>query len=309
MPLSLPPLRRGAAPRCRPDRPRARAALARTSSGRPAAMISPRTSTMMSSACANTASMSCSVNSTPMPRSRAMPAASCMSCGALPRRHAGGRLVHQQQLGRAGQRDGELHALDVAVGELAAGPVGLRRHADALEQRQRLVAIEVAAHRATSARVRRLRLISAICTFSATVMEGTSARPGRCGRRPGARCARGGRPVMSWPSSSDAAAVGRELAADHVEDGGLAGAVRADDAPAARRPPRRTSHRCAATTPPNDLLSPRPAAGSCRALSRRRDRAAPQAAAQVDDAADDAARERQHDGDDGEAQQQPPVDR
>ena len=86
--------------------------------------------------------MSCSVKSTPMPRSRAMPAVSCISWARSLRRHAGGRLVHQQQLGRAGERDGELHALDVAIGQLAAGPVGVGGHADALEQRQRLLAIE-----------------------------------------------------------------------------------------------------------------------------------------------------------------------
>ena len=40
---------------------------------------------------------------------------------------------------------------------------------------------------------------------------------------------RGAGAVMSCPSSSDRAAVGPELAADHVEDRRLAGAVRADE--------------------------------------------------------------------------------
>ena len=107
-------------------------------------MISPRTSTMMLSAWANTASMSCSVNSTPMLRSRAMPAISCISCarsfGAMP---AVGSSI-SRSFGRAGQRDGKLDALDVAVGQLAAGPVGVGRHADAVEQGHRLLAIEAA---------------------------------------------------------------------------------------------------------------------------------------------------------------------
>jgi hypothetical protein len=41
---------------------------------------------------------------------------------AFLRRHAGGGLVHQQQLGVIGERDGELDALEVAIGEDAAGP-------------------------------------------------------------------------------------------------------------------------------------------------------------------------------------------
>ena len=54
---------------------------------------------------------------------------------ALARRHAGGRLVHQQQFGLVGERDGKLEPLEVAIGKLAAGPIRLAAHADQLEQR------------------------------------------------------------------------------------------------------------------------------------------------------------------------------
>ena len=57
---------------------------------------------------------------------------------ALGRRHAGGGLVHQQQLRVVGQRDRQLDPLDIAVGQHAAGSVGLRRHADLVEQGQRI---------------------------------------------------------------------------------------------------------------------------------------------------------------------------
>ena len=59
---------------------------------------------------------------------------------ALTGGHAGGGLVHQQQLGVGGQRHGQLHALDVAIGQLTARPVGLRGHAHLIEQRQRIAA-------------------------------------------------------------------------------------------------------------------------------------------------------------------------
>ena len=53
---------------------------------------------------------------------------------ALLRRHAGGRLVHQEQPRSVGERHGELDSLQVAIGELGAWTRGLLLHADALEQ-------------------------------------------------------------------------------------------------------------------------------------------------------------------------------
>ena len=60
---------------------------------------------------------------------------------ALARRHAGGRLVHQQEAGLIGERDRQFHPLDVAIGKLARGAFGGLAHADLLEQRERAVAM------------------------------------------------------------------------------------------------------------------------------------------------------------------------
>ncbi len=59
---------------------------------------------------------------------------------ALSRRHAGRRLVHQQELRIVGERDGELEPLEVAIGELAAAALRLIGHADEIEKALRLVA-------------------------------------------------------------------------------------------------------------------------------------------------------------------------
>ena len=66
----------------------------------------------------------------------------CDQLVALARRHAGGRLVHQQQARLVGERDGELDALDVAIGELAARPVGGVAHADLRQQLERALAMQ-----------------------------------------------------------------------------------------------------------------------------------------------------------------------
>ena len=64
---------------------------------------------------------------------------------ALARRHAGGRLVHQQKFWLVGERDRELEPLQVAIGEFAAGPLGIAAHADEIEQPAGLVARVIAA--------------------------------------------------------------------------------------------------------------------------------------------------------------------
>ena len=94
----------------------------------------------MRSACSNTTSMSCSVNSTPIDCSRAMRAVSRISLDALARRHAGGRLVHQQQFRLVGERDRELEPLEVAIGKLTARTLGIGAHADEIEQPAGLLA-------------------------------------------------------------------------------------------------------------------------------------------------------------------------
>ena len=66
---------------------------------------------------------------------------------ALGRRHAGGRLVHQQELWVVGERDRKLEPLEIAIGELGARPLRLRRHADARQQRVRRRALLIAGDR------------------------------------------------------------------------------------------------------------------------------------------------------------------
>ena len=65
----------------------------------------------------------------------------------LARGHAGGGLVHEKELGLAGQRDGELHPLHVAIGERRAGHVRRLRHADLGEQLHGLVAMALPGRR------------------------------------------------------------------------------------------------------------------------------------------------------------------
>ena len=60
---------------------------------------------------------------------------------AFARCHARGGLVHQQELGIVGQRDGELEPFDIAIRELAATARGLVRHADQGEKVIRLLPI------------------------------------------------------------------------------------------------------------------------------------------------------------------------
>ena len=96
----------------------------------------------MRSAKANTTSIECSVNSTEMLRSTTSRLTSAISSWRSRARHAGGRLVHQQQARLVGERDGELDALDVAIGEFAARPVGGLAHADLREQLERALAMQ-----------------------------------------------------------------------------------------------------------------------------------------------------------------------
>ena len=62
--------------------------------------------------------MSCSVNSSVSPRSLRDALDQRDGLARLARRHAGGRLVEQQEVGIAGERDAELELLLVAVGQL-----------------------------------------------------------------------------------------------------------------------------------------------------------------------------------------------
>ena len=110
---------------------------------------------------------------------------------ALPRRHAGGRLVHQQQPRLVGERDRKLDALDVAIGELAAGRSAGVRHADLRQQFERALAMALGGRRRTSNRSRCRARAAPSARSRPPSSSRRSRRSGRCGRRRAARSARG----------------------------------------------------------------------------------------------------------------------
>ena len=92
---------------------------------------------------------------------------SLRSRGAMP---AVGSSISSSR-GSAGERDGELDPLDVAIGELAAWPIGGFVHADLMQQFERLLAMIRCRWPPQPVRSSRALAMSAICTFSATVIE------------------------------------------------------------------------------------------------------------------------------------------
>ena len=139
--------------------------------GSPSAMMRPWCSTAIFCAIENTTSMSCSVNSSVSPRSRGDAFEQRDRLVRLARRHAGGRLVEQQDLGIARQRDAELELLLVAVGQRAGDCPRLAGKADRGEQRLGFVAIELVRAR-PEIRPRPRWTRKAACTFSNTVSLG-----------------------------------------------------------------------------------------------------------------------------------------
>jgi hypothetical protein len=145
----------------------------------------------------------------------------------LARRHAGGRLVHQEQARIVGERDGKLDPLHVAVGELLAGARGGVRHADLIEQ---LDGADVMATRERGAEPEDLLVMAHQCHLHVL----------RHGHRPERRGDLEGTADAAPPDiarvqahdtavlETDVAAIGRELAVDHIEAGRLPGAVGAD---------------------------------------------------------------------------------
>ena len=189
--------------------------------------------------------MLCSVKSTPIDCSRASRRGQRHQLVALARRHAGGRLVHQQQARPVGQRDRQLDALDVAVGQHAASRARpappCRRCASSasaspreLRARRRARSRSTPARRARAAPSARSRRtvseakVSAIWNVRPTPWRQIASRPQADQLAAGER---------------HRAGVGRELAADHVEAGRLAGAVRADQRQHLAGGERRSSRR------------------------------------------------------------------
>ena len=146
---------------------------------------------------------------------------------ALARGHASGGLVHQQQLRVVGQRHGQFHPFDVAIGQIAAGAVGLGLHIDLGQQSQRIgpaVAgsagppvkdfaigrqqrhLHVFNHGQRGKGLRNLK-----CAAHAQSPDGTRRQAGD-----------------GFAVEQYLAAVGLQLSAHHVEAGGLARAIGAD---------------------------------------------------------------------------------
>ena len=76
-----------------------------------------------------------------MPRVRGDRVGEVHERGPFAQGHAGGGLVHQEQLRLARERDGQLDPLHIAVGQFRTGPVGRLGHSDLVEQLQRPVAM------------------------------------------------------------------------------------------------------------------------------------------------------------------------
>ena len=241
-----PAMRRGvASSRDRPRSPRGSlhhraAARPRRSAGRDAA---PRCAAQIDS----TTFIRCSITRMVTPRSaicRISASASSISAGlspALTSSSISSFGLHREALGeleplalrRASSVDGRL------VGERRARPVNSRCSR----------APRVGVRR--GCRARRANSAPA-ATFSSTVISGTAARSGRCARGRAARSGTGRSRVMSLAVETDRARGRRMHAGDQVDQRGLAGAVRADQADdlalararsetssTARRPPKR----------------------------------------------------------------------
>ncbi len=142
---------------------------------------------------------------------------------ALALGQAAGDLVEQQQTRLGGERARQLQALALEQRQRAGAAVGARQQAGALEH----VGAEVDRRRARVAARRAPRRPAGSRTRSDSRTAAGSGRSARC-RRGSAACGAGR--VMSLPSRRICAGIGRELAGDQVEQRGLAGAVRADDA-------------------------------------------------------------------------------
>jgi hypothetical protein len=146
---------------------------------------------------------------------------------ALRRGHAGRGLIHQQQPGRVGQRHGQLHPLHVAIGQRTAGAQRLRRHAHLIEQRQRIGTPVVLRARPERKQAPVRRQQGHLHVFHHGERgKGFSDLKGA----PHALLPDGARRQAGnvHPGQLDGARIGPQLAAHHVEGGGLARAVGPD---------------------------------------------------------------------------------
>ena len=203
--------------------------------GVPSAIFSPWSSTVTRSEMPMTTLMSCSISRMVSPRSsRRRPHEPRQRAGLL-RVHPGGRLVEQQQLGLGRQRARDLQPALIAVGAGCAPTPRPCRSGRRSEQLARPLARPRVSSRRTAACAARRRARSTSAARAcrparsrARSSSGTAGCSGRCARCPAAVIeVRPARPVMSRRRSGSAP--GRRVQpGEHVEERGLAGAVRAD---------------------------------------------------------------------------------
>ncbi len=146
---------------------------------------------------------------------------------ALARRHAGGRLIHQQKFGLIGECDGELQPLQIAIGEFAAGPLGIAAHADQFEQAAGFLARELRRRGPHIEQLPAIRHQRDLDVFAHRHgREGRGDLEGAADAEPPdlARLLAGGIAA----EQIDAAGAGGGLAVQHIEAGAFAGAVGAD---------------------------------------------------------------------------------
>ena len=213
--------------------------------------------------------MLCSVNSTPMPCSRASRCGQRHQFVALLWRHAGGGFVHQQELRAVRQSDSEFDALDVAVGEHAAARGRACASMPTWSSSASASSRNCEPRRRQGRRGWRRARAAPSARSRPPSAKRRSRRSGRCGRRPGARCRVGRQADQFVAVETDRAGVGSQLAVDHVEAGRSCRRRSGRSAPASRRRRARRLTSSTAFTPPNDLVEAAHASSKARSIASR----------------------------------------
>ena len=168
----------------------------------------------------------------------------------LGRVHAGRGLVEREQLRLGGQRARDLEPALVAVRQVLREVVGAPRDADVVEQLVRALLDRASPRRACGASRRIapntpacVRTWRPIITFSSAERLANRRMFWNVRAMPRAATSFGLSPSSGRPSNMNVAAVGVVDAGQHVEEAGLAGAVRADEAVDLARGGSRSSRR------------------------------------------------------------------
>jgi hypothetical protein len=146
---------------------------------------------------------------------------------AFARRHAGGRLVHQEQFWLVGERNSKLQPLEIAIGQFTAGACRKTAHPDKFKQAVRF-ALRISRQRSReveqSVTVRGQRHLDVLAYGHGRECRGDLE--GAPHTQPPDLARLQARGIL--PQHMHAACIGRGLAVEHVEAGRLARAVGAD---------------------------------------------------------------------------------